>query len=92
MIKLALFVVLSATAAHSVQAGDTKDSLRDIMDFCNQFVIRDPDAGIRLDYHHYDCFFVTTQVSLSRALEFGDEPFWVCGEGVEHIPTLFFRR
>jgi Protein of unknown function (DUF3768) len=37
-------------------------------------------------------FFVTTQVSLSRALEFGDEPFWVCGEGVEHIPTLFFRR
>jgi hypothetical protein len=35
---------------------------------------------------------VTTQVSLSRALEFGDEPFWVCGEGVEHIPTLFFRR
>jgi hypothetical protein len=36
--------------------------------------------------------FVTTQVSLSRALEFGDEPFWVCGEGVEHIPTLFFRR
>jgi hypothetical protein len=37
-------------------------------------------------------YFVTTQVSLSRALEFGDEPFWVCGEGVEHIPTLFFRR
>src|ERR1700688_1872278 len=36
--------------------------------------------------------FVTTQVSLSGALEFGDEPFWVCGEGVEHIPTLFFRR
>jgi hypothetical protein len=48
MIKLALFVVLSATAAHSVQAGDTKDSLRDIMDFCN-LVIRDPDAGIRLE-------------------------------------------
>jgi hypothetical protein len=57
MIKLALFVVLSTTAAHSVQAGDTKDSLQDIMDFCNQFVIRDPDSGIRLDYHHYDCFF-----------------------------------
>jgi hypothetical protein len=38
------------------------------------------------------CEEVTTQVSLSRALEFGDEPFWVCGEGVEHIPTLFFRR
>jgi hypothetical protein len=37
-------------------------------------------------------YYVTTQVSLSRALEFGDEPFWVCGEGVEHIPTLFFRR
>jgi hypothetical protein len=42
-----------------------------------------PDIGNEL---------VTTQVSLSRALEFGDEPFWVCGEGVEHIPTLFFRR
>src|SRR5271170_2387132 len=27
-----------------------------------------------------------------RAVEFGDEPFWVRGEGVEHIPTLFFRR
>jgi hypothetical protein len=51
MTKLFLFILLSATA---VQAGDTKDSLRDVMDFCNQFVIRDPDRGIHLD-HHLDC-------------------------------------
>jgi Cytidylate kinase-like family len=46
----------------------------------------------KLSQHTLDQILVTTQVSLSRALEFGDEPFWVCGEGVEHIPTLFFRR
>jgi hypothetical protein len=48
------FSLLSATAAPSVQAGDTKDSLRDVMDFCNQFVINDPNHGIRLDYRR-DC-------------------------------------
>jgi hypothetical protein len=54
MTKLVLLIVLSATVAPSVRAGDARDSLRDVMDFCNQFVIRDPDPGIRLGYHH-DC-------------------------------------
>jgi hypothetical protein len=54
MTKLVLFILLSATAAPSVQAGDAKDSQQDVMEFCNQFVIRDPDPGIRLD-HHLDC-------------------------------------
>ena len=54
MIKLVLLILLSATAAPSVHAGDAKDSQQDVMDFCNQFVIRDPDRGPRLDYHH-DC-------------------------------------
>jgi hypothetical protein len=54
MTKLVLFILLSATAATSVRAGDARDSLQDVMDFCNQFVIRDPDRGIRLGYHH-DC-------------------------------------
>ncbi len=54
MTKLILFIVLSATAAHSVRAGDVRDSRQDVMDFCNQFVIRDPDPGIRLGYGH-DC-------------------------------------
>jgi hypothetical protein len=45
-------VITIAAAAPSVQAGDTKDSLRDVMDICNQFVINDPDPGIRLDYHN----------------------------------------
>ena len=46
------FMLLSAAAALSVRAGDTKDPLRDIMDICNQFIINDPDPGIRLDYHN----------------------------------------
>jgi hypothetical protein len=54
MTKLVLFILLSATAVPCVQAGDARDSLQDVMDFCNQFVIRDPDPNIRLDYHH-DC-------------------------------------
>ena len=45
------FMLLSAAAALSVRAGDTKDSLRDI---CNQFIINDPDPGIRPNYHN-DC-------------------------------------
>jgi len=48
MTKLILFTLLSATTAPSVQAGDAKASRQDAMDFCNQFVIRDPDPGIRL--------------------------------------------
>jgi hypothetical protein len=58
MTKLVLFILLSATATPA-QARDTRNSLRDIMDFCNQFVIKDPDPylerGIRLDHHH-DCY------------------------------------
>jgi hypothetical protein len=53
MIKLAFFMLLNATAA-PILAGDKKDSLRDVMDICNQFVINDPDPGIRLG-HHGDC-------------------------------------
>jgi hypothetical protein len=54
MTKLVFFMLLSAAAAPSVRAGDTKDSLRDVMDICNQFIINDPDPGARLDYHN-DC-------------------------------------
>jgi hypothetical protein len=54
MTKLILFILLSATTAPSLQAGDAKASRQDAMDFCNQFVIRDPDPGIRLGYHR-DC-------------------------------------
>ena len=54
MTKLVFFILFSATAAPSVRAGDARDALRDMMDFCDQFVIRDPDHGIRLGYRH-DC-------------------------------------
>jgi hypothetical protein len=58
MTKLIFLLLLSATVPTPAQAGDTRDSLRDVMDFCNQFVIRDPDPylerGVRLDYRH-DC-------------------------------------
>jgi hypothetical protein len=58
MTKIILFMLLSATAAPSVHAGDMKDSVRDAAEFCNQFVINDPDPGIRFDTHfdyHHDC-------------------------------------
>ena len=55
MTKLILFILLSATTAPAVQAGDAKDFRQDAMDFCNQFVIRDPDPGIPLD-DHLDCY------------------------------------
>jgi hypothetical protein len=54
MTKLVFFLLLSAASAPSVRAGDTKDPLRDVMDICNQFIINDPDPGIRLDYRN-DC-------------------------------------
>jgi hypothetical protein len=54
MTKLILLILLSATPSPSVQAGDVKDSRQDVMDFCNQFVIRDPDPGFRLG-HNRDC-------------------------------------
>ncbi|MBV9461442.1 MAG: hypothetical protein JO141_28555 [Bradyrhizobium sp.] len=47
MTKLALFMFLGAAAAPSVHAGDTKDARRDLFDFCNQFVINEPDQTIR---------------------------------------------
>jgi hypothetical protein len=53
MTKLILFILLGATTSPSVQAGDVKDSRQDVMDFCNQFVIRDPDPGFRLGHHRY---------------------------------------
>jgi hypothetical protein len=90
--------LLGSSAAHAgtildtaIGGGDARLKVEDCgNDTCGtisfgkqKFVVKKSDIA---------SFFVTTQVSLSRALEFGDEPFWVCGEGVEHIPTLFFRR
>jgi hypothetical protein len=70
MTKVVFFMFLSAAAALSVRAGDTKDSLWDIMDICNQFIINDPDPGIRLDYHIdcdiYDDRDAATGVTLRR--------------------------
>ncbi len=58
MTKFVFFLLLGATAPPTAQAGDTRDSLRDVADFCNQFVIRDPDPylerGVRLGLHR-DC-------------------------------------
>jgi hypothetical protein len=54
MTKLILFLLLSATTP--VQAGDAKVFRQDAMDFCKQFVIRDPDPGIRLG-NHLDCYW-----------------------------------
>jgi hypothetical protein len=53
MTKLILFLLLSVAATPSVQAGDSKESLR--LEFCNQFVITDPGPSIRFDYHR-DCY------------------------------------
>jgi hypothetical protein len=55
MTKLILFILLGATTSPSLQAGDVKDSRQDVMDFCNQFVIRDPDpdSGFRLGHHRH---------------------------------------
>jgi hypothetical protein len=54
MTKLALFMFLGATAAPSVHAGDTRDARRDVFDFCNQFVINEPDPQFRFGFAH-DC-------------------------------------
>jgi hypothetical protein len=51
MTKFILCMLLSAT---TVQAGDTKNSRRDAMEFCKQFVILDPGPGLRLGYR-LDC-------------------------------------
>jgi hypothetical protein len=66
MTKVVFFMLLGAAAAPSVRAGDTKDSLRNVMDICNQFIINDPDPGFRLHYHNdchiYDDSYATTGV------------------------------
>jgi hypothetical protein len=57
MTKLALFMFLGAAAAPSVHAGDTRDARRDVLDFCNQFVINEPDQtrfGLSRDCILYD--------------------------------------
>jgi len=51
MTKLILCILLGATTVH---AGDTKNSHRDAMEFCSQFVIMDPGPAIRLGYR-LDC-------------------------------------
>jgi hypothetical protein len=54
MTKLALFMFLGAAAAPSVHAGDTRDARRDVFDFCNQFVINEPDQPMRFGFSR-DC-------------------------------------
>jgi hypothetical protein len=54
MTKLALFMFLGAAAAPTVHAGDTKDARRDVFEFCNQFVINEPDQSIRFGFSR-DC-------------------------------------
>ena len=68
MTRLVLLMFLGTTAAPAVQAGDTRDSRRDIVDICNQFVIEDPAPGIRVDYGHNDCFLY------DDVLDFRDNP------------------
>jgi hypothetical protein len=52
MRKLVIVLLLGVSAASSVQAGDRKNSLRDALEFCNQFVITHPDP---LDYRRGCC-------------------------------------
>jgi hypothetical protein len=54
MMKLALFIFLSATAVPSVHAGDTRDARRDVFDVCNQFVINEPEQTLRFGFSR-DC-------------------------------------
>jgi hypothetical protein len=54
MTKLALFMFLGAAATPSVHAGDTKDARRDVFDFCDQFVINEPDHPMRFGFSR-DC-------------------------------------
>jgi hypothetical protein len=54
MTKQVLLIFLIGATATSVLAADWKDSRRDALDFCRQFVIRDPDPEIRLG-HFRDC-------------------------------------
>ncbi len=48
MTKLILLLFVSATATPPLQAADWKDSRQDILNYCRQFIIRDPDPQIRL--------------------------------------------
>jgi hypothetical protein len=56
MTKLVFLILLSASSAPSVQAGDARDQHREAADFCHQFIINDPDPAVRFDYYR-DCFF-----------------------------------
>ena len=49
MTRLVLLMFLSTTAAPAVQAGDTRDSRRDVVDVCNQFVIKLMKLDSRID-------------------------------------------
>jgi hypothetical protein len=61
MTKLALLMFLGAAAAPSVHAGDTRDARRDMFDFCNQFVINEPDQPVRFGFSH-DCILYDPDV------------------------------
>jgi hypothetical protein len=61
MTKIALFMFLGAAAAPSVHAGDTRDARRDMFDFCNQFVINEPDQSARFSFSH-DCILYDPDV------------------------------
>jgi hypothetical protein len=60
MTKLALFMILGATAP-SVHAGDTRDARRDVFDVCNQFVINEPDHFSRFGFSR-DCILYDPDV------------------------------
>jgi hypothetical protein len=54
MTKFALFMLLGAGAVPSVHAGDARDARRDVFDFCDQFVINEPDQPMRFGFSR-DC-------------------------------------
>ena len=55
MTKLIFLIFIGAAAAPCVRAEDLKDSHRDLMDFCHQFVINEPDSAVH--FGHHDCNF-----------------------------------
>jgi hypothetical protein len=55
MTKFAFLIFIAAAAVATAQAEDLKDSRQDVLDFCNQFVICDPDPEMHFGYR--DCNF-----------------------------------
>jgi hypothetical protein len=55
MTNIAFLIFIAVAAVASVQAEDLKDSRRDVLGFCNQFVINNPDPEMHFSYD--DCNF-----------------------------------